>query len=104
MAIFWKRIIITASAAVLCLLIGSGLILPDGGSVFREQRCISCHTFKGEGGMTGPDLTGVTKRRGYLWIMRQIKDPLTHNSDSRMPSYEHLSYFEILAVVLYLRG
>lgn len=80
------------------------LFMPDGKALFREERCITCHRFKGEGGMAGPDLTEVTKRRGTVWIMRQISNSRSHNPDSRMPVYDELSYTEIWAIISYLKS
>ena len=78
--------------------------IPSGEAVFREQRCNTCHRFKGEGGLTGPDLTEVSRRRGTVWIMGQIRNPKSHNPDSRMPSYDNLGYIEILAIISYLKS
>ncbi|MBI5074296.1 MAG: c-type cytochrome [Nitrospirae bacterium] len=90
--------------AVVFLLISIVLFMPSGEGLFREQRCISCHRFKGQGGMAGPDLTEVTKRRGTVWIMRQIRNAQSHNPESRMPVYDHLGYLEIWAIISYLRS
>ncbi|MDP2156979.1 MAG: cytochrome c [Nitrospirota bacterium] len=85
------------------LLSSAVLFMPDGESLFNEQKCMTCHRFKGQGGMAGPDLTEVTKRRSTVWIVRQIKDPRTHNPASRMPVFDHLNYLEIWAIISYLK-
>ena len=93
------------SVVVICVLIfiftqGS----PDGAELFRSQGCINCHSFKGKGGELCPDLTGVTSRRSDSWIHVQIKDSKKHNPNSRMPSFGHLSYREISAIIRYLKS
>jgi cytochrome c2 len=89
---------------IISLLIGMFASMPRGETVFSEQRCRTCHRFKGQGGMAGPDLTDVIKRRGAVWIIRQIRNPKSHNPDSRMPSYDHLGYIEIYAIISYLKS
>lgn len=89
---------------VLFLLVSAFLFLPQGKALFNEQKCITCHRFKGEGGMAGPDLTDVTKRRGTVWIIRQIRNSKSHNPESRMPVYDHLGYLEIWAIISYLKS
>ena len=97
-----KNILIFGAA--LAMLAAIGLIfMPSGETIFQEQKCITCHRFHGQGGMVGPDLTEVGKRRGAIWIFRQIQDPTSHNPDSRMPSFEHLGYLETLALIAYLK-
>ena len=89
---------------VLFLLVSIALFLPSGETLFHGQKCITCHRFRGQGGMAGPDLTDVRKRRGAVWIMRQIKNPQSHNPDSRMPAYDHLNYFEICTIISFLKS
>lgn len=99
-----KRItLLAAGFLVLFLLISAFHFMPHGEAVFKEQRCITCHRFMGQGGLAGPDLTEVTKRRSTFWIMHQIKDPRTHNPESRMPVYDHLNYLEIWTIISYLK-
>jgi len=86
------------------LLVIAVLFMPSGEGLFSEQKCITCHRFKGQGGMAGPDLTEVTKRRGTVWIMRQIRNSQSHNPESRMPVYDHLGYLEIWAIISYLKS
>ncbi len=77
---------------------------PDGAELFRNQGCINCHSFKGKGAEVCPALTGVTHRRSDGWIRDQIKDSKRHNPNSRMPSFGHLSYREISAIIRYLKS
>ena len=89
---------------VVMLCYGAVASMPDGEAVFMVQKCNTCHRFKGQGGIAGPDLTEVSKRRTSLWIMRQIINPKSHNPDSRMPEYGHLGHREIWAIVSYLKS
>ncbi len=89
---------------VLFLCVSTILSMPHGEALFNEQKCITCHRFKGQGGIAGPDLTEVTKRRSAVWIMRQIRNSQSHNPESRMPVYNHLGYFEVCAIISFLKS
>ncbi len=105
MDILDRRIIISGLAVFsVILLTGSAILMPDGEALFHEQRCYTCHRLKGQGGLAGPDLTGVIGKRGVMWTMRQIRNPQSHNPASRMPSYDHLGYIETYAIISYLKG
>jgi cbb3-type cytochrome oxidase cytochrome c subunit len=98
------------------ILIGAGVIIfvvvavityqmaPDGAAVFAREGCPNCHSFKGHGAGSGPDLTSVAERRSDRWIRRQIKNPRSHDPDSRMPAYDHLSRREIEALIQHLKS
>jgi cbb3-type cytochrome oxidase cytochrome c subunit len=74
-----------------------------GREIFMREGCAGCHSFKGHGGSTGPDLTSVGQRRSVIWIISQIRNPKSHNPDSRMPEFPHLSLFERYAISRYLK-
>ena len=46
----------------------------DGGEYIFQARCSSCHTIGG-GDAIGPDLAGVTTRRGRAWLARYVQVP-----------------------------
>lgn len=49
--------------------------LADAGEqLFTSRACNACHTIGG-GRLVGPDLTGVTERRTYGWIIAMITNP-----------------------------
>jgi mono/diheme cytochrome c family protein len=98
-----KNIFILGAALSLPVVIAL-IFMPGGETIFREQRCDTCHRFRGVGGMAGPDLTDVSKRRGTVWLFRQIRDPRSHNPASRMPSFEHLGYLETWSLISYLKS
>ena len=99
-----KIIYITAASIILGIFVLIfALTSSKGENIFLSEGCTACHSFKGHGGGIGPDLTAVGKRRSTLWIMSQIKDPKSHNPESRMPEFGHLSIFERYAITRYLR-
>lgn len=75
-----------------------------GRSVIEREGCLNCHSFKGRGGIVGPDLTAVTGRRSDEWIRRQIKHSRKNNPRSRMPQFEHLSAIEIRSILAHLKS
>ncbi len=56
------------------------------GKLFREKlACIGCHRLGGEGGMIGPDLSGLSERLQPSFVYGMIKDPANHAPGSVMP-------------------
>jgi putative heme-binding domain-containing protein len=53
----------------------------DGEALFREARCVECHRFRGRGGSSGPDLTGVGSRLSEADLLRAIVEPSRDVSD-----------------------
>jgi cbb3-type cytochrome oxidase cytochrome c subunit len=92
-----------ASALLLIFVLSFAQTVSQGKKIFMREECSNCHNFKGQGGELAPDLTAVGDRRSTLWIMAQIKDPRSHNPDSRMPEFKHLSIIERYAIARYLR-
>lgn len=46
-----------------------------GRRLFAEATCFKCHRFDGQGGIIGPDLTGVGKRFDYRYLIESIVEP-----------------------------
>ena len=46
-----------------------------GEQVYHLSQCAACHRFRGAGGVTGPDLTGVSSRYSRTDLWRSIVDP-----------------------------
>jgi nitrite reductase (NO-forming) len=44
------------------------------GKLDFESKCLACHSI-GQGPKLGPDLAGVTKKRGDAWLTRWLKAP-----------------------------
>lgn len=55
--------------------------LENGKNMFAAGMCISCHSFKGEGGQIGPDLTQLGTRFSAKDILESIIDPNKTISD-----------------------
>ena len=55
--------------------------LANGARIFRESTCILCHRFGGEGGSTGPDLSGVGGRFARADLLRAVLEPSADVSD-----------------------
>lgn len=53
----------------------------QGKAMFAASLCISCHTMKGEGGVSGPDLTQLGTRFSTKDILEAIIDPSKTISD-----------------------
>ncbi len=74
----------------------------------KGLNCVDCHTFRGEGGGTGPDLTGWGSRE---WTIGIIKNPahkrFYDRRNDRMPAYgerQELTDKQIELVTDWLRG
>ena len=98
------RLIIVVVALIVAVVLLVFQSQPDGKELFRSEGCIGCHTFRGEGGEIGPDLTAVSKRRSDSWIRQQIRNSKSHNPVSRMPSFDYLSGRQINAIINYLKS
>jgi cytochrome c oxidase cbb3-type subunit III len=50
---------------------------PAGGAeIYRGKgNCTACHSIKGEGGVTGPDLAGISARRSAAYLRESLVDP-----------------------------
>ncbi len=66
--------------------------------VLSKAACLTCHSVAGEGGITGPDLTEIGRRRGPEYLHRVLVGPGAEKSVSE------LGYFEYLAVRLVTRN
>ena len=99
------KIIYAGSGAAIMLILILSLVstAAKGGEIYLREGCGNCHNLKGHGGAMAPDLTSVTHRRSKIWIMTQIKNPKSHNPDSRMPEFAHLSIIERYAIAQYLK-
>jgi mono/diheme cytochrome c family protein len=56
-------------------------------ALIEQNKCRDCHTLKGKGGSSAPNLTTVGARRDRTFIYQQIKAPKTHNPNTDMPSF-----------------
>jgi putative heme-binding domain-containing protein len=53
----------------------------SGRSTYALAMCAKCHRFRGEGGLTGPDLTGVGGRFDLRTLLESILEPSNMISD-----------------------
>ncbi len=75
---------------------------PRGALLFKRGDCIACHVINSKGGSAGPNLTYVGQRRSRSYIIEQIVDPKSHNSNTTMPSFAHLPEKDINDLADYL--
>ena len=75
----------------------------NGEKLFFEEGCGQCHSFKGKGGMMGPDLSAVASLRSDSWIDSYIQDPKKMYPFSRMPPFKHLSGRKRRAIISFLK-
>jgi mono/diheme cytochrome c family protein len=75
-----------------------------GKNIYNQNRCDLCHRIGGQGGIIGPDLSHVGRQREPAWLIKQIKDPKSHNPTTQMPAYPQFSEQEIEALVSFLAG
>jgi putative heme-binding domain-containing protein len=52
-----------------------------GKAAFAKAQCLACHSFAGEGGAVGPDLTGVSKRLNRRDLFEAVFYPSKNVSD-----------------------
>lgn len=72
-----------------------------GGDLFVFH-CAVCHSFRGQGGGMGPDLTAVANRLSGSDLIAVMDDPLTFRNQSRMPSFRHLPFSQKQAIADFL--
>ncbi len=62
-----------------------GKELTAGQLVYQQQGCSNCHSIKGIGGTSGPDLTKVGGKHDRAWFIGHFKDPQQYVKNSAMP-------------------
>lgn len=67
-----------------------------GRRLMREARCLDCHRFAGEGGSTGPDLTGVGGRFSPRDLLEAVLEPSAVVSDQYRDSWLELEDGELM--------
>lgn len=65
---------------------GTGRNFDRGREMFAAAACFKCHRFDGEGGIIGPDLTGVGKRFNNQYLLESLIDPSKVISDQYQAS------------------
>ena len=59
----------------------TGRDLNAGKRAYKAVKCAQCHRFDGEGGSTGPDLTGVGGRFDARYLLEAVLEPSKVVSD-----------------------
>jgi mono/diheme cytochrome c family protein len=59
-----------------------------GKKVFRESRCVSCHTIEGRGNGSAPELSGIGSKASRRWLVAFLTDPHGFQPDIAMPQYD----------------
>jgi sulfur oxidation c-type cytochrome SoxX len=72
-----------------------------GGVLFRESRCITCHSVNQKGGTLGPDLGQVASKVTREWLFQWIRNPHFFQPKTPMPRFG-FSDAEIRDLVAYL--
>ena len=65
---------------------GQGRSFERGREMFGAAACFKCHRFAGEGGIIGPDLTGVGKRFNNQYLLESLIEPSKVISDQYQAS------------------
>jgi cbb3-type cytochrome oxidase cytochrome c subunit len=73
----------------------------NGGRLFAEYECQSCHPLHGTGDAIGPELERVSEKVNRRWLLNYLKNPAALTPKTRMPNYL-LSDQEILDLTDYL--
>ncbi|UCG79241.1 MAG: c-type cytochrome [Nitrospirota bacterium] len=74
-----------------------------GSSIYAKYGCSACHTIRGVGGTSGPDLSKVGSRQSDPeWHKKHINDPQSVVAGSAMPPYPQISGEELNSLADYL--
>jgi cytochrome c2 len=73
----------------------------SGGALFRESRCITCHSVEGKGGSIGPDLGKVADKVSARWLFNFLKDPHYYQPETPMPKFG-FNEQEIINIISYM--
>lgn len=66
-----------------------GRSFEKGRAAYKAAQCYKCHRFQGEGGDTGPDITGVGSRFSPLYLLESLIVPSKAVSDQYRNSIVH---------------
>lgn len=74
--------------------------LERGKRLWNKLGCLQCHGLKGEGGVTGPALIGITKKYKYDWVRICITTPAVHHGrKTEMPAFSEVPFMDVEAVI-----
>lgn len=81
---------------------GGGAGADKGVAVFTANNCGNCHKLNELGGGQAPNLSKIGAEHDATWIAAQIKDPKTHNPNSKMPAFDKISEDDLKTLSDYL--
>jgi len=79
-------------------------VVRTGARLYADNACASCHRVRGEGGLSGPDLSFIGQKRDLDWLRTYVRDPDSLNPSAAMPPQKGLSDREIRAIATYLHS
>ncbi|MGH9475782.1 MAG: cytochrome c [Terriglobales bacterium] len=75
-----------------------------GKRILHQEDCVMCHTFDGQGGVVGPDLSNEAARgRSDAWLIGHFKDPAKYSPGTVMPAFDNLTPSQLQALVTLLQ-
>ena len=74
---------------------------PRGEKLFRESRCISCHTVEGRGSGSASELTGIGSKVNRKWLGAFLANPHAFQPGTPMPRY-HFSREDLADLTQYM--
>ena len=72
----------------------------SGLAVYNDQGCAACHSIRGLGGSSGPDMT----RAGARWSRSHIREYIVMPEDDEMPAFDELTEQQLDDLVTYLKS
>ncbi|MFQ5766539.1 MAG: c-type cytochrome [Acidobacteriota bacterium] len=72
-----------------------------GRKLFREARCISCHTVEGKGNGSAPELMGIASAVTRRWLLAYMAAPHRFQPDTLMPKF-NLTGEELLDLTAFM--
>lgn len=72
-----------------------------GGLLFRESRCVTCHTIEGKGGYLAPELSLITTKVSKKWTYNWIRNTHYFQPRTKMPQFNFTEQ-QVLDIVAYL--
>ncbi|MGA3086941.1 MAG: c-type cytochrome, partial [Thermodesulfobacteriota bacterium] len=75
----------------------------EGKKIFKDSRCVSCHSVEGKGGTLAPELSKISSKMVQERLIRIIKNPHELWATSEMPIYG-FSDQEILKIADFMKG
>ncbi len=100
---YWATEIIGVETARLYNRVAPAAAALRPGQELFVQQCIHCHSVNGAGGLKGPELAGVSKRRGRDAFVAYARNPSSQNTETDMPAFSPtLSDAELGSIYDYL--